>query len=197
MQSNKSSVFIFDGPPIELESPSLNITWTTNGSSAGSVSPGLTRYYYAISLAEDRQGEPYTAEWMHSHSSCQTSETYQWGFSYIFLFMVSIFNFIWSCIMVGMWFDTTRGSRMYKSGRRPGLLRSVLDISGAIRDEIGEENADRLEEKELRKGLRDSGGALIVPKKELRVRRTDTDLNGSDGATKRSWRRKMTRGSTF
>ncbi|KAF3047164.1 hypothetical protein E8E12_011519 [Didymella heteroderae] len=90
--------------------------------------------YYSIG---GRYGDRYNSSWVRSHSSCKPSETYQWGFSYIFVFMVSIFNFLWSSIMISMWLDTRRGSRMYKSGRRPGLLRSVLDLAAAVREELG------------------------------------------------------------
>lgn len=155
------------------------------------VSSGLRQDWYTLS--NDSQADLYSAEYILAHGACKPSDTYQWGFSYIFLFMVSIFNFVWSCIMVGMWYDTVRGSRMYKSGRRPGLLRSVLDIAGAIREELGGE-AEYLEERELRTGLTASGGALVVPKKELRISRTDT---GDGTLRKRSWRTVVTKGSTF
>jgi hypothetical protein len=104
---------------------------------------------------------------MLSQSSCKPGETYQWGFSYIFLFMVSIFNFIWSCIMVGMWLDTRRRSRVYKSGRRPGLLRSVVEYAAAIREEIGEQAGD-LEEEELRQRLRGVGEGWWCRRMRLR-----------------------------
>jgi hypothetical protein len=62
---------------------------------------------------------------------------------------------------------------MYKSGRRPGQLRSILDYSAAIRQELGSE-AQYREEDELRRRLAQSGGALVVSKSELRVTRTDS-----------------------
>ncbi|EUC48819.1 hypothetical protein COCMIDRAFT_33686 [Bipolaris oryzae ATCC 44560] len=135
----------------------------------------------------------YSTSYLLEHGSCQPSETYQWGFSYIFLFMVSIFNFIWTCIMIGMWLDTRMSSRMYKSGRRPGLLRSIMDYSAAIRQELGTE-AEYLEETDLRKHLKQSGGALIVPSGELRISRADT---GEREMKERGWRRRLTKGSTF
>lgn len=183
---DKPTTWTFEGKSLDLPAPSLNITWLANTSHP--VSEHIQNFFYTD---EQRTGDVYSGSYILSHGSCKPNETYQWGFSYIFLFMVSIFNFIWSCIMVGMWFDTSRASRMYKSGRRPGLLKSIMDISGAIREEIGED-ADRLEEEELRKALRDSGGALLVPKKELKVRRT-----GTKGVRKRGWRRNVTKGSTF
>ncbi|KAJ4364931.1 hypothetical protein N0V95_000578 [Ascochyta clinopodiicola] len=52
--------------------------------------------YYSIT---GRYGDQYNSSYIKTHSSCKPSETYQWGFSYIFLFMMSIFNFLWSVIM--------------------------------------------------------------------------------------------------
>ena len=144
---------------------------------------------------DGRQGDLYNATYLLANGSCKPSETYQWGFSYIFLFMVSIFNFIWSCIMVGMWFDTARASRVYKSGRRPGLLRSVLDLAKVIREEVGE-HADTLEEDKLRKAIRESGGSLMVPGKDLSIERTSRGHVG-DGVKKRGWKKNITSGSTF
>jgi hypothetical protein len=194
-QENKTTTFDFSNRTTDLAAPSLNITWTTYRTSnhnrpwAHEAPESFPGVFY--SLTGDRQGDVYNTTYILSHGSCKPSETYQWGFSYIFLFMVSIFNFVWSCIMVGMWLDTKRGSRMYKAGRRPGLLRSVMDASRAIREEIGEE-ADDLEEDALRKRLRESEGALVVPKTELRVSRTD-----SEGLWRRGKKSKWPKMSNF
>ncbi|KAF2014836.1 hypothetical protein BU24DRAFT_423750 [Aaosphaeria arxii CBS 175.79] len=184
---NKKSIWRFGGHAYDLDSPTLNVTWLTNVTAP--TSNRIRRQFYSD---EARQGDIYTGQYILSHGSCKPNDTYQWGFSYIFLFMVSIFNFIWACIMVGMWLDTVHSSRMYRRGRRPGLLRSIMDISGAIREELGQEVLG-MEEKDMRKRLRESGGALLIPKSELRVTRTATqDSNG-----RMNWRRKLTKGSTF
>jgi len=93
--------------------------------------------------------------------------------------------------------DTRMHSKMYRIGRRPGLLRSILDIAAAMREEVGEDepNGDVLNEKELRRKLTESGGALVVPKGELRIARDGMDGRGD--LKKRSWRRRLTKGSTF
>lgn len=114
------------------------------------------------------------------------------GFSYIFLFMVSIFNFVWSCIMAGMWMDTRIHSRMYQTGRRPGLLRSILDIADAMKQELG--SNCRAEEGTLKRVLNKSGGALIVSSEELIVARTTPEEKNQ---RKSEWRRRLTKGSTF
>ncbi|KAH6625461.1 hypothetical protein C7974DRAFT_396137 [Boeremia exigua] len=174
---------------IELPAPSLNVTSPVRGTLLQNLVDPVQRYF-AIG---GRQGTLYNSSYVRTHSSCKPSETYQWGFSYIFLFMVSIFNFIWSVIMVCMWLDTRRASRMYKSGRRPGLLRSVLDLSAAMREELGAE-AEYMEEDELRERLTDSGGAMCVPQDELRVRRVAAE---DYKIRKRTWTGTLTRGSTF
>lgn len=83
---------------------------------------------------------------------------------------------------------------MYRSGRRPGLLRSIIEYSAAIREELGSE-ADYLEEDDLRKRLTQSNGALVVEKTELRV--TRTSMSTGVETTKGGWKRNLTKGSTF
>lgn len=180
-----------------------NAIWTTNETVIIEV-PEFTskplrdlvapqEQYYSIG---GRYGDQYNSSWIRSHSSCKPSETYQWGFSYIFLFMVAIFNFLWSFIMIAMWLDTRRGSRMYRSGRRPGLLRSVLDLAAAVREELGSD-AEILGEVELRERLTASGSMLEVPKGELRIRRVETEDMDRWRTGQRSWTGNLTRGSTF
>lgn len=188
--SSRSSVWIFEGNRVELESPTLTIEM---GAELRRLADdeGVSREFYATTPG--RQSQLLTRDYILKNGSCKPSETYQWGFSYIFLFMISIFNFVWSCIMVGIWIDTCRNSRMYKSGRRPGLLRAILDISGAMKEEIGDDY-ETLEEDELRNRLREGGGTVVVPKKELRVATAGT---GEGDVRKRDWRRALTNGSTF
>jgi hypothetical protein len=190
-QLNIISTWNLDNTSINLPNPTLNITLYPIDPEPDSEMSSSSVLQYSIS---GRQSPLYNTTYMLFHSSCKTGETYQWGFSYIFLFMVSIFNFIWSCIMVGMWFDTRRGSRAYRSGRRPGLLRSIVEYAAALREEIGEELAD-MEEDEIRERLRSGKASLSVPEREIRIRRVDT--GGGEDVRKRGWKRNLTRGSTF
>lgn len=97
--------------------------------------------------------------------------------------------------MVGMWFDTRRGSRAYRSGRRPGLLRSIVEYAAALREEIGEELV-HMEEDEIRARLRRGTAGLKVPDREVRITRVDTGRE-EDDVKKRGWKQSLTRGSTF
>jgi hypothetical protein len=187
--ASRSSVWKFEGKRVELESPTLTIDL---GAELGwHVDEGVSRPFYVTT--PDRQAPLLSRDYILKNGSCKPSETYQWGFSYIFLFMISVFNFVWSCIMVGIWMDTCRNSRMYKSGRRPGLLRAILDISGPIKEEIGEDH-EMLEENELMDRLSEGGGTVVVPKKELGVARARM---GEGDVRKRNWRWALTKGSTF
>lgn len=96
--------------------------------------------------------------------------------------------------MIGMWLDTRRGSRSYRSGRRPGLLRSIVEYAAALREEIGEDLVD-MEEDDIRERLRWGKGKLAVPGREVRVRRVDT--TDDKGMRRREWKRSLTKGSTF
>ncbi len=188
-QENLTSTWTFLGTPTPLTSPTLKITtYLSTGLPVRSAIPPKLQYY----TLTGRLGPLYNSTYIQTHTSCKPSDTYQWGFSYIFLFMMSIFHFLWSVIMVTMWLDTRRGSRMYRAGRRPGLLRSALDLSKAVREELGDE-VEEMGEEELRERLRRSGGALCVPKGELWVRRMGSEEKGR----RRTWRSEVTGGSRF
>ncbi|KAL5392395.1 hypothetical protein DPSP01_000904 [Paraphaeosphaeria sporulosa] len=199
VQRNTSSTFVFNSSTTHLSPPTLRITFglPRGPYSASTPSPGLPYPYYTLTpgTTAARQAPYYPADFIHARGSCKPSETYQWGFSYIFLFMVSIFNFVWSCIMAGMWMDVRTRSRMYRAGRRPGLLRSILDFAAAMREEVGEEGG-ALGEDDIRRTLREGGGALIVPKREERIVRVGAGDGGGD-ARGRGWKRRLTKGSTF
>lgn len=175
---DQKSEWTFDGSTIQLDPPTLNILILQD-----------SQWTY-----EGRQGTAYTWAYMLENGGCQPDRAYQWGFSYIFLFMVSIYNCVWTFIMCGMWIDTQRASRMYKSGRRPGILRSVMDLSFSIREELGQK-AQNYSNEELERSLRESDGAMVVELKDLRVSRTDTfDMLPETARRKRrGWRS----GSTF
>lgn len=173
---------------LSLIAPSLSITtFPIDMGVRDGLEPQSTTFW-----AVRNQSELYTSSYVLSHGSCKPGEQYQWGFSYIFLFMVSIFNFVWACIMVGMWLDTRRGSRAYRRGRRPGLLRCVVDFARVVREEVGE-GVEDMEEDEIRERLR-RGGMLRVDREEGRMRAV---RQRESGVGKRKWTRSLTRGSTF
>jgi hypothetical protein len=68
-----------------------------------------------------------------------------------------------------------------------------MEFSAAIREEIGA-SAQDMGEDELRERLTVGGGALVVPREELRVRRRDI---GEGRYRKESWKGRWTQGSTF
>ena len=171
-----------------LSAPSLTITtFPIDKDIRDGLDPQSTTHWAVLN-----QSELYTSAYVLSHGSCKPGEQYQWGFSYIFLFMMSVFNFVWASIMVGMWLDTRRGSRAYKSGRRPGLLRCVVEFARVVREEVGD-GVEDMEEDEIRERLR-NGGMLRVDGGEGRMKSVQ---QRDEGFGKRKWTRSLTRGSTF
>lgn len=182
-QLNKNSTFVFENTTTHLPPPTLDITYN------------LSDHYYTLTRVPSARTAAYLPEsYLLAHASCSPGAAYQWGFSYIFLFMISIFNFVWACVVVGMWLDVRARSRVYAAGRRPGLLRSVLDLAGVLGEEVGDDG--RIGEGEIRRRVRRGGGKLVVPRGETRIVRVGSGRGDGD-EDKGGWRRRLTKGSTF
>lgn len=78
-------------------------------------------------------------KWIESESavSCVPGNRYFWGFSIGWLWVVIISTTVWIWGMFGLWFDAQRYSILWRHGRRPGEYHNMLDISGALREQLG------------------------------------------------------------
>ncbi|KAF2817787.1 uncharacterized protein BDZ99DRAFT_514004 [Mytilinidion resinicola] len=187
-------------PNIKSNSPSdIETNITIDGIIKYLAPPSLTiAWCYGYLATDDNkpfsfEGVGYKATYTPGNTCASTAH---WGFSYIFLSMISTHNYVWSTILAGTWIDAARKSRMYKAGRRLGLLRSVMDLSYAIREELGTKVQDFSEE-ELKTHLRESDGAMVVSSHELRVARDCTvDFRNEQKHGRREWAR-IRAGSSF
>jgi hypothetical protein len=68
--------------------------------------------------------------------SCQQTATYQWGFSFLLLFIVLILFLIWIIGTYVLWLDAFLHSRFDIAKRDMGLYRAALDISSVIHSEL-------------------------------------------------------------
>ncbi|KAF5852028.1 hypothetical protein GGP41_000789 [Bipolaris sorokiniana] len=87
LYTDEPSKWVVEGTkkPEELPSPSLNIT--TYRTYPETIIPP-PKWFGQVPVAfESRPTDIYSTSYLLEHGSCQPSETYQWGFSYIFLFM--------------------------------------------------------------------------------------------------------------
>lgn len=79
----------------------------------------------------------------------------QWGFSYEWMFVVSIVNSVWLVGLWILWLDCDINSEFCRKGRRLGIWRAVADISEALREELGP-NICAYSEEELAQALKKS-----------------------------------------
>lgn len=130
----KSSVLTQDGVKIkDLGPPLLNIqlfpadTWLC----------GDLIVHTSDLLADDATG------------ICTAGSQYQWGFSFLLLFLVCILQFIWAAAMYALWIDVQRNSDKSGADRdtaftveaamRPTLLKSAIAIASQAEQQYGAE----------------------------------------------------------
>ena len=95
-------------------------------------------------------GVDYTEEYILSQGVCQPEKTYQWGFSFLFLFVVLVFTIVVGAMLCAVWFDTH--GFIDSTGDPLGSFRAALLIAAAIKQELGDE-AERMTNKELKREL--------------------------------------------
>ena len=80
----------------------------------------------------------YSSSYIEANSKCMPLSTYQWGFSWYVLLVLSITTAIWALGMYIMWMDTHRNSRFDQAGEigTLGTFKAVMDLSSAIRAEF-------------------------------------------------------------
>lgn len=103
----------------------------------------------------------YPKDYLEQHGYCRPNDNkYKWGFSYLLLFIMIVLTYIWAGILTAMHVEIRRKGQLARYGRRLGLYRAVLDLSKAIREELGEEAQlfpnDKLEKllTQAREGIR-------------------------------------------
>lgn len=112
---------------------------------------------------------------------CQPSKQYQWGFSFLLLFIMSMLNVGFACTMYLLWLVAHRHSRADRSPRyKPHIWRAVMDMSKQARASAGV-NAEDWDTDRLAKGLKG---------KKMTIK--DENLPASRSEERRSlWQRKL------
>lgn len=87
---------------------------------------------------------------LEKRSSCDDWKTYQWGFSFLQLFIFMVITAFWAIGMYGMWMDTYWNSRLDRSPRVMGFFRGVMDASNAMRKDMGEDPTAEASESEIK-----------------------------------------------
>lgn len=122
------------------------------------------RFVYDV---EGVGNETYDVRYVGAYGSCQpmtemstdfkrVRETYQWGFSFVQLFVMIILLLLWTLGTSAVWLKANMTLRMMgvRRGDKPTGFRGVLELAAAIRRELPESNLDELDRDELTKEIR-------------------------------------------
>ncbi|KAF5523617.1 hypothetical protein CGCA056_v004401 [Colletotrichum aenigma] len=180
---NNNSIFMKQ----TLSSPTLNISafylperyktifgnnWTDPRTNTQPFSD-RSKVTYTYNMGNDT----YDLNYIRSNGTCQpvteidkinasARETYQWGFSYIQLFIMLLLLILWTLGMSAMWVKSHMTMRMRGRFDKPKGFKGVLELAAAIRKELQESNPDDLTHdqlsEEIKKRLR--GGTIELEK---------------------------------
>nr|XP_036575701.1 uncharacterized protein CTRU02_14351 [Colletotrichum truncatum]KAF6782312.1 hypothetical protein CTRU02_14351 [Colletotrichum truncatum] len=139
--------------------------------------PFLDKKRLAYSYSPGNQ--TYSLNHIETYGSCQpvseiaagndsVRETYQWGFSYIQLFVMTILLVLWTIGVSAMWLKAHMTMRMRGGCDKPMGFKGVLELAAAIQKQLQETNPndlshDQLSE-EIKKRLR--GGSIQLEREE-------------------------------
>lgn len=109
----------------------------------------LNSSYYDFQLAG---GTFYLAD--PAHYTCESEpNVYQWGFSGEWVIIAASVNSFWLFGLWILWLDADSKSQLVRKGRRMGTYRAIVDISEAMREDLGP-NLCAYSEKELTDAVR-------------------------------------------
>lgn len=111
-------------------------------------------YTYAdASNPSSNVNETYNLSYIQDNGSCQPSKTYKWGFSFLLLFIVVLSSSIWAIGTYTLWLDAYYNSRIDYTKRSMSMQRAVLEISTAMKKDMGEDATENISDQELKQML--------------------------------------------
>jgi hypothetical protein len=121
----------------------------------------------------------YSLDYMLRNGTCEPLGTYQWGFSFLLLFIFLITLLIWSVGTYILWLRAYLNLRACDVSDIPGEYKAVMDLAAAMQHQFEKEGLDlaNLTEDEItRKIVRDwKGGSInhdkpLIQRSEFRLR---------------------------
>jgi hypothetical protein len=81
----------------------------------------------------------YDIPYLKNNGRCQQQNTYQWGFSFLLLFIALLLSALWALGMWAMWLDAYYNSKIDAARERDmGSWRAVIDLAEGILGSLGE-----------------------------------------------------------
>ena len=112
---------------------------------------------------------------MTSYIAKNDSDTDKYSYTiapWIWVIVCSL-QFIWSLGMYGLWVDACRKSQLFQAGRRLGLYRGILDLSEAIRNELGPDTC-AYSDAELKKAIIERSSAPGLVYRQIHQQQTNS-----------------------
>jgi hypothetical protein len=163
--NDTNSTFINGDRTFRLSAPSLNISaFSVDYSCLFEESPcffgvgwqdprshefpfeGPDNVAFTVSNSNDK----YDINYIQANGACQQLSTYQWGFSFLLLFVLMLFTAIWALGTYVLWMDAYLNSRFDRASRGMGTLRAVLDYAATIKRDLGTAAADNVGDRKLK-----------------------------------------------
>ena len=119
---------------------------------------GLKNVAYTLS----NSNATYDVAKIQAEGTCQQLETYQWGFSFLLLFVVMLFTAVWALGSYALWMDAYLNSRLERSPRDMGTLRAILDYAAAIEKDLGADTIKNTGNRALKARMRLNGERQMI-----------------------------------
>jgi len=79
----------------------------------------------------------YPIQYVEQNGSCQQQNTYQWGFSFLQVFITSILLLVWSCGTYLMWLGSTITLARHNDDEVPTKYKAALTFVAALYSQLG------------------------------------------------------------
>src|SRR2546421_70000 len=103
-----------------------------------------------VAFTVSNSNDKYDINYMQANGACQQLSTYQWGFSFLLLFVFMLFTAVWALGTYRLWMDAYLNSRFDRASRDMGTLRAVLDYAATIKKDLGTAAADDVGDRQLK-----------------------------------------------
>lgn len=124
-----NSTLWWNGSAIPLEAPFLNLPPRAEDCNWFDLT-GMCLCYRDALLTSDFRGD--------DNLICISETGYVWGFSSMITLIGVILEVCWIVGCFGMWLDLHINSSLFRMNRRgSGVVRNILDLGGAIRNDLG------------------------------------------------------------
>jgi hypothetical protein len=136
---NITTTFNNSGVLFDLPSPVLDITYDSQTSYVYPSTYAGADSQTTMFTSGSNTNDSYDAAYLEANGSCQSINSYRWGFSFLFLFISILLTVLWAIGMHIMWLDAYFGSHYDRKHRSMGTHRAALDFASAIIKDMGDE----------------------------------------------------------